>query len=221
MGKENLLALQFPKTLIMSHLIYTMCVGSIEVTEFKYLGSTVQSDGGNDKEVRKRIQAGWNSWQKSTGLLCNNRVPLKVKGKIYRTMVRPAMLYGMETVPLTAGLENRMDTAEMRMLRWSLAVTRRDMLRNEVVRDRLKVGVLSQKIKESRLMWYGHVERREEDYFWKRVLRMEIPGRRKRERPRRRWMDNIKADMLERGLQREDTQDRAVWRSKIRCGDPC
>ena len=33
-----------------------------EVTEFKYLGSTVQSDGGSDKEVRKRIQAGWNSW---------------------------------------------------------------------------------------------------------------------------------------------------------------
>ena len=87
-------------------------------------------------------------------------MPLKVKGKIYRTMVRPAMLYGMETVPLTAGLENRMDAAEMRMLRWSLGVTRRDMLRNEVVRDRLKVGVLSQKIKESRLRWYGHEERR-------------------------------------------------------------
>ena len=136
-------------------------------------------------------------------------------------MVRPAMLYGKETVPLTAGLENRMDAAEIKMLRWSLGVTRRDMLRNRVVRDRLKVGVLSQKIKESRLRWYGHVERREEDYVGKRVLRMEIPGRRKRGWPRRRWMGNIRADMLERGLQREDTQDRAVWRSKIRCGDPC
>ena len=85
----------------------------------------------------------------------------------------------------------------------------------------LKVGGLSQKLKESRLRWYGHVERREDDYVRKRVLRMEVPGRRKRGRPRRRWMDNIKADMLERGLQREDPQERAVWRLKIRCGDPC
>ena len=35
-----------------------------EATEFKYLGSTVQQDGGSEKEVSMRVQAGWNSWRK-------------------------------------------------------------------------------------------------------------------------------------------------------------
>ena len=36
---------------------------------FKYLGSTVSSDGKCDEEVRKRIQAGWMSWKKVSGIL--------------------------------------------------------------------------------------------------------------------------------------------------------
>ena len=36
------------------------------VTEFRYLGSTMQADGGNEIEVTKRIAARWNSWRKVT-----------------------------------------------------------------------------------------------------------------------------------------------------------
>ncbi|KAK3548876.1 hypothetical protein QTP70_021268 [Hemibagrus guttatus] len=35
-----------------------------KVQEFKYLGSTVQSNGECGKEVKKRVQAGWNGWRK-------------------------------------------------------------------------------------------------------------------------------------------------------------
>ena len=40
------------------------------VTEFRYLGSTVQADGDSEIEVAKRIAAGWNSWRKVSGVLC-------------------------------------------------------------------------------------------------------------------------------------------------------
>ena len=40
------------------------------VEEFKYLGSTVQADGGAEKEVVKRVQAGWRAWKKVTGIMC-------------------------------------------------------------------------------------------------------------------------------------------------------
>ena len=65
---------------------------------FKYLGSTVSSDGRCEEEVRRRIQAGWMSWRKVSGVLCNRKLSVKVKGKMYKSVVRPAMLYGMETV---------------------------------------------------------------------------------------------------------------------------
>ena len=30
-------------------------------------------------------------------VLCNRRMPVKLKGKVYKTVVRPALLYGAET----------------------------------------------------------------------------------------------------------------------------
>ena len=45
------------------------------VEDFKYLGSTVQMDGGTEKEVAKRIQAGWGAWRKVMGIMCDRKVP--------------------------------------------------------------------------------------------------------------------------------------------------
>ena len=44
-------------------------------------------------------------------------------------------------------------------------------------------------------------------------MAMEVPGKRRRGRPKRRWMDTIGNDLSEKELSREDTQDRAKWRS--------
>ena len=49
---------------------------------------------------------------------------------------------------------------------------------------------------------------------------MELPGKRKRGRPKRRFMDVVKEDMAEVEVTEEDTVDRYNWRRKIRCGDP-
>ena len=51
-------------------------------------------------------------------------------------------------------------------------------------------------------------------------MAMEVPGKRRRGRPKRRWMDSIRNDLSEKELSREDTQDRAKWRSLIRNIDP-
>ncbi|KAK3517653.1 hypothetical protein QTP70_014779 [Hemibagrus guttatus] len=45
-----------------------------KVQEFKYLGSTVQSNGECAKDVKKRVQAGWNGWRKVSGVLCDRKI---------------------------------------------------------------------------------------------------------------------------------------------------
>ncbi|KAK3515360.1 hypothetical protein QTP70_018751 [Hemibagrus guttatus] len=93
-----------------------------KVQEFKYLGSTVQSNGECGKEVKKRVQAGWNGWRKVSGVLCDRKISARIKGKVYRTVVRPAMLYGLETVSLRKRQESELEVAELKMLRkqkWS------------------------------------------------------------------------------------------------------
>ena len=44
---------------------------------------------------------------------------------------------------------------------------------------------------------HGHVLRRYEEYIGKRVMGMEVPGKRRRGRPKRRWLDNIKNNLSE------------------------
>ena len=45
------------------------------------------------------------------------------------------------------------------------SVTRRERMRNEDIRQELKVAELKEKIRECRLRWYGHVKRMEENEF--------------------------------------------------------
>ena len=187
-----------------------------KVDDFKYLGSTVQSNGECGREVKKIVQAGWNRWRRISGVICDRRVPARVKGKVYKVAVRPAMLYGLETVSLTKRQEVEMEVAELKMLRFSLGVTRMDKIRNEYIRGTAQVGKFGEKTREARQRWYGHLRRKGDGYIGRRMLRMELPGKRKRGRPKRRCMDVVKEDMAEVEVTEEDTVDRNSWRREIR-----
>ncbi|KAI5092844.1 hypothetical protein C0J45_17235 [Silurus meridionalis] len=91
--------------------------------------------------------------------------------------------------------EVELEVAELKMLRFLLGVTRMDKIRNEFIRVTAHVGCFGDKVREARLRWFGHVQRRDMNYIGRRMLRMEPPGRRKRGRPRRRFMDVVREDM--------------------------
>jgi hypothetical protein len=63
---------------------------------FRYLGSMLQSEGEIDEYVSHRIRAGWVNWRQASGVLCDKKVPNKLKGKFYRTAIRPVMMYGVK-----------------------------------------------------------------------------------------------------------------------------
>ena len=86
------------------------------VKEVKYLGSMVQESGSCEREVKKIVQAGWNGWRRVSGAICDKRLPARVKGKVYSSVVRPAMVYGLETVAVTKKQVEEMEVAELKML---------------------------------------------------------------------------------------------------------
>ncbi len=45
-------------------------------------------------------------------MICDRRVPARVKGKVYKTLVRSAMLYGLKAVALTKRQEKELEVAE-------------------------------------------------------------------------------------------------------------
>ena len=129
------------------------------------------------------------------------------------------MVYGLETVAVTKKQVEEMEVAEMKMLRFAMGVARKDKIRNEHIRSTVKVERLGMKMREGRLRWYGHVMRRDQEYVGRKMMEIELP-RKRRDRPKRRFVDVVKEDMGEFGVKETDVEDRKMWRMMIRCGHP-
>ena len=130
------------------------------------------------------------------------------------------MMYELETVAVTKKQVEEMEVAEMKMLKFAMGVTRKDKIRYEHIRSTVKVERLGMKMREGRLRWYGHVMRRDQEYVGRKMMEMELPGKRKRGRPKRRFLDVVKEDMEEVDAKKMDIEDREMWRMMIRCGHP-
>ena len=60
-----------------------------------------------------------------------------------------------------------------------------------------------------------YVLRKDDGYIGRRMLRMELPGKSRRGRPKRRFMDVVKEDMAEVEVTEEDADDRSNWRNPL------
>ena len=89
------------------------------------------------------------------------------------------MVYGLETVAVTKKQVEEMEVTEIKMLRLAMGVTRKDKIRNEYIRRTVKVEQLGMKIREGRLRWYGHVMRRDQEFVGRKMMEIELPGKRK------------------------------------------
>ena len=141
------------------------------------------------------MQVGWNGWRRVSEIICDRRLPARVKEKVYSTVVRPAMVYGLETVAVTKKQVEEMDVAEMKILRFVMGVTRKDTIGNDYIRGTVKIERLGMKMREGRLRWYGHVMRRDKEYVERKMIEMELPGKKKRGRPKRRFLNLVKENM--------------------------
>ena len=66
------------------------------VTTFKYLGSIFDSNGGAERDIINRVKIAWMKWKQLTGVLCDKKVPIKLKDKVYKTVIKPTTTYGAE-----------------------------------------------------------------------------------------------------------------------------
>ena len=121
----------------------------------------------------RQVLAGWNSWRRATGVICDREISAKMKGKIYRVLVIPAALYGLQTVALTEKQGAELEVADRKMLRFSLEVTRFKKIKNEIIRGTAHVRRLRDKLRELRLRWFGHVQGRPEEHVERKMLQMQ------------------------------------------------
>jgi len=104
----------------------------------------------------------------------------------------------------------------MRMVRWMCGVKLIDRLPSKEVRERLGVDDIALILQQNRLLWYGHVLRKDADDWVKKRVEYEVEGSRPRGRPKKTWKEVVREDCQARKLNKEDTVDRCKCRKVIK-----
>ena len=185
-----------------------------KVQTFKYLGDSVSCAGGPCDAIRNRIQAAWQRWKTLAQLLMRQDIPLAARSGVYKACLRPVLLYGSETWPMTKELELKLERTEMKMLRWMQRIRLTDHIRNSDILAKMNLSPISEALRVSRLRWFGHVTRSEDPNI-SYVRDLKAPGRAPRGRPKRTWRQTIQADLHLKGLRERDAHSRLTWRRGI------
>jgi hypothetical protein len=148
-----------------------------------------------------------------------------MKVRIYKTITLPLLLYGCETWSLTVREEHKLRVLENRVLRRIFGPKRDGVtggwrkLHNEELDNLYSSPSIIRFIKSRRMRWAGHVARMGDKRNVHRLLVGKPEGKRPLGRLRRRWMDNIKMDLLEIGASVLDligyAQVRYMWRALV------
>ena len=181
------------------------------VTSFEYLGRVLSQDSDDHLAVSHRIARGWTAFQKVKSILMSRHVPMKRKLKTYETYIIPCVLYASETIIWSAKEVKRVQKFENDIMRW--LTNRRLRTHTSIEQLYALTGAkgLVGEIKSRKARWYGHVKR--SSLPVRATVEGVIRGRRKRGRPRRRWIDDL-PDWLKTGRHTIDmhVRDKSLWR---------
>ncbi|GKB21261.1 hypothetical protein Tco_0855184 [Tanacetum coccineum] len=156
----------------------------------------LHKSGRIDEDIAHRIKVAWLKWRAATRVICDRN-------------------------PITKALANRMEVAELRMIRWTCGKTILDMIPNGVYRAELEVETIINKMREGRLRWFGHVRGRPQSAPVRRVEALVVDDMKKMGRPKLRWKDRVKLDMKDLLLSKDMTSDRNEWRARTSLGGLC
>lgn len=189
------------------------------VHEFKYLGVIISNRNTDELEIQNRINSANKCFYACSRILASKSLSHKTKIRLYKAIICPVLLYGSETWKLNKKEEKQLIVFENRVLRKIYGPTceqgewRRK--HNREIRDLYNRPDIISEIKCRRIRWAGHLLRREEEFRLKKVMKSNPEGSRPRGRPKRRWWNQVRADMEKVGAAEEDAEDRIRWRGFV------
>ncbi|CAH1997516.1 unnamed protein product [Acanthoscelides obtectus] len=135
-----------------------------QVNIYKYLGIMIQREGSMEAKLNERINKALKIYHTmSKAFLGNKKIRRKSNVIVYKTIFRPTLIYGSEGWVLSNRLKSKIHAAGMKFLRKVKGITRRDKIRNDIVRSELGVEPILHRVEVQQLRWFGDLNRSEAD----------------------------------------------------------
>ena len=150
------------------------------VCSFKYLGALV-SDKGSKPEVLFRTAQTTAAMTKLKAIWNDKDIAFSSKIRLMRSLAMSIFLCACETLTITAYIERRIQTMEMRWFRKLLRISYRDHITNVKAAIGNAIGSYEDlliSVKKRKMKWYGHVKR--SSGLAKTILQGTVQGERRR-----------------------------------------
>lgn len=189
-----------------------------KVKEFVYLGTTITATFNQEAEIQARIQCGNKSASALHKVLTSNHLSNNAKLRVYKTVIRPAVLYASETWTLTQKLQNMLCTWERKIVRRILGGIQENgtwrRRTNREVLDSLKGKDIAGAVKSQRIRWLGHVQRMPDSRTPKKMMYARLLDTRRQGRPKIKWIEQVKDDLRKLQVKRwwQKVRNREEWR---------
>lgn len=148
---------------------------------FVYLGQQISIEG-QWSEIRKRCAIGWKTLLKNRTIF-KSKVKIELKRKLWEMTVLPALTYACETWTLSNKVINKLRTTVRAMERYIIGKTRRDRIRNVIIRRKTGFKDIIKVVLERKWKWAGHIARCK-DNRWTKTIMDWYPREKKRDRGR-------------------------------------
>jgi len=152
------------------------------VTEFIYPGTLISNDNSVQKEIRRRILASNRTYFAAISLFRNRLLSRATKIRLYKTLIRPLVTFGVETWTVTKKEEQALLIFERKIFRRIYGPKYEDgewkIRMNRELEELNKGENIVKWIKGQRISWLVHLERMEEDRMPKKIFTRELEGTR-------------------------------------------